>query len=1434
MKRWFTFALAFLILLSPIDFSIEPAFAESVEDETSAPVEEDAQLAEDIGVEGLTVELEAPEGESEGVEAAGEVIGQEADAGADAPYYGLLKDQTPLFPDKGGEGALLTLTASGTALILGAEDGWTKVAFNTERGVATGYVASDAVQTLDNEEVNAFLDALAVSGDCVLYDGSLSTPLATLACAFPEAEQADEEKTEEEQPEEEQPEEKEPEEEKEQTPQDGGAAEDESEAGIEEEDPEVGQDSAESMDAAAGFVLKDPVSQLCLGDSWTVSAKTAAGATISASKLTVASGDSTVLSVTGNNVVTALKPGSTWISVTYQGQEIKNDIVVPNEPERISLNVASGTLGVKETYKGLQVIAYPEGTAASVTWSTSNKKIATVAEADGVVTVTGVKKGSAEIIATTRNGRKAVCKVTVKGAPAKVSVALSKSTISVGDTATITPSVSSLYVCSTYAFTTSNKAVATVDENGTITGVGTGTANISAVTYNGKSASAKITVYALPATVAFPEETMSVTVGQTVKLAAAAFDAKGNETVTTMTFSLDAARSDANCVRLDAKTGELKGIKAGTAVVLATAHNGTTGACTITVRPAPKAVELNASSGTIGLKETYKGLKATLAFADGTRVTDGELTWKSSNAKIVSVNEKTGEIYGAKVGSANITATASNGVSASCRVTVCKAPTKIALNPASLKLSVGGMTAKLDVVVPDKSACSSVTFRSSNTKVATVDQDGVVTSVGEGQATIVAESYNGKRSSCAVTVLGLPAKVTMTSTDVKLSEGQTVTLGATATSANGGEAMANYTYYIDSASPNASCITLDAQTGAVTARKKGTAIVGVRAHNGVAAAQPCTVTVVSAPASVILPDGLTLGVGDSHAALAAQVKLSSGEVVDAAGLTWSSDKPKYLAIDASTGEMKALKKGTVTVTAQTFNGKKGSCTVTVLGAPSKITVSPATLKLAAGGMKFALQTTLTKNTTSTITFYSSDTKVATVDANGVITTVNKGTATIYAVTSNNKGATCALTVTGKPTKASFATSSVTLSPSESVTPKVNVYDASGSAAMADLTFNIVSGGDCISIDPATGEITALKAGQAVVNVQTHNGVTSTNTFTVYVKGSNNNTGEFRITNGTEIRMGVGQIHTIEVAGGDSVTWTSSDESVAQVSKKGMVGACKTGTVNIVGTNTKGRSVTCKITVLKAPSKVSLSPADGTLNVGATGEYEVIIPSNTYGSFTFKSSDPSIASVTDDGVVTAHSAGKVTITVTSHNGKTATATLTVKDPDSVDVPEEIAKLGVASYTNYYNSRMTNAQKLEYVIYVGQTQLGMPYGYGGGYSDPDPEYFDCSGFVYWCFYHIGIKLGDSAYAQGYDSRYKKISSISDLKRGDVVCFNTNSSDSDLSDHVGIYLGKGKSGKDYFIHASSGSSKMKVLVQSFTGDSISGDYYTRTFSWGRRILE
>ena len=135
----------------------------------------------------------------------------------------------------------------------------------------------------------------------------------------------------------------------------------------------------------------------------------------------------------------------------------------------------------------------------------------------------------------------------------------------------------------------------------------------------------------------------------------------------------------------------------------------------------------------------------------------------------------------------------------------------------------------------------------------------------------------------------------------------------------------------------------------------------------------------------------------------------------------------------------------------------------------------------------------------------------------------------------------------------------------------------------------------------------------------------------------------------------------------------------------------------------------------------------------------------------------------------------------------------------------------------NTTSAGDSKIEYTIYVAQNLIGAPY----ASSANPPKTFDCAKYAYYCYGKAKSgTLKSSTKAQGYDERYQKIE-YDDLKRGDLVCFDTISDD-DLCDHVGIYLGGG-----YFLHASSAAKKVIL-------SSLSSGYYKRTFSWGLRIFE
>ncbi|MBQ8972780.1 MAG: C40 family peptidase [Clostridia bacterium] len=153
-----------------------------------------------------------------------------------------------------------------------------------------------------------------------------------------------------------------------------------------------------------------------------------------------------------------------------------------------------------------------------------------------------------------------------------------------------------------------------------------------------------------------------------------------------------------------------------------------------------------------------------------------------------------------------------------------------------------------------------------------------------------------------------------------------------------------------------------------------------------------------------------------------------------------------------------------------------------------------------------------------------------------------------------------------------------------------------------------------------------------------------------------------------------------------------------------------------------------------------------------------------------------------------------------------ATPSVEDPTTIEVPEE------------YSDNLTRGQKIEYMLKIALSLKGRPY----SSSANPPKSFDCSRYVRYCYQQIGITLPASAETQGYSTAYRHIENIDDLVRGDVVCFNTNAYDKDLSDHTGLYLGGGQ-----FIHASSAGKQVII-------STLSTGYYNGVFSWGFRVLE
>ena len=564
-------------------------------------------------------------------------------------------------------------------------------------------------------------------------------------------------------------------------------------------------------------------------------------------------------------------------------------------------------------------------------------------------------------------------------------------------------------------------------------------------------------------------------------------------------------------------------------------------------------------------------------------------------------------------------------------------------------------------------------------------------------------------------------------------------------------------------------------------------------------------------------DALTMGVKETYTGLTAAA-LPEGSQLPA--VTWRSGNAKIVKVNAETGKLTGVKKGSAYVYASFDDGEEVACKVTVKAAPGKITLKTTALTISTG-MTFQLSGSFPKGTASaTLTCTSSDEKVATVDGTGLITAVGAGKATITVKTFNNKKAKCKLTVVPEPAAVVFPSASVSLGQTQKVALNAEALSADGEVTPATITYSIDPNSQdagCIKLDAATGEVTGVRKGQAVVLAATNNGMLATCAVVVAAAPKAISLSASALTIGVKETY-AGLKAEVTPPDGESecataVTWSTSSAKVVKVDPAtGELYGVKDGSATITAKTVNGLSKKCKVTVKKAPSKISsLSPAEGKLQVGQTAQYKVGLPSGTGGGVSFSSSNTAVATISETGVVTAVGVGSATITATTYNGKSKTAKLTVENVSGEsgdNTGEDFAKP---------EDKASDAatEKLQYVISVARSKLGKLYVYGAF----GPNTFDCSGFTNYCFRQIDVDLKQSAYTQGYDKKYPKIA-FKDLRAGDLVFFDTVT-DSDLSDHVGIFLGKGK-----FIHAS--SSAGKVIISG-----MSSGYYNRVFSWGRRVM-
>ncbi len=567
--------------------------------------------------------------------------------------------------------------------------------------------------------------------------------------------------------------------------------------------------------------------------------------------------------------------------------------------------------------------------------------------------------------------------------------------------------------------------------------------------------------------------------------------------------------------------------------------------------------------------------------------TNQNITWTSSDASVASVDQN-GEVTALAEGTATIAAITEDGnFSAGSDITVndnTNIPlNSIRVNPQSLTMTEGDITTLTLQFIPANATNQNVTWTTSDASIATVDQNGQVTAIAEGNVEIVATSEDGNKSTDSdIVVIAAPTGdipvtgITVSPTTATLNIGEV--LGLTAQLIPTNATNTNVTW----SSADNNIATVD-QNGQVTAISQGVVIIRVLTEDGGFSSES-TIEVIVQTTTIplnsirVTPQSATMDPGD---VLNLNLQFIPANATNK-NVTWTSSNTAVATVDG-TGQVTAIAPGNVEIVATSEDGNKTTDSDIVVVAPANIPltgiqITPSSITIDEGDVtNLNVLFTPSNATNQNVSWSSSDDTVATVDQNGLVTGIQEGNVTITATSEDG--------------------------------------DHTSESAVEILAVITTIRLNSIKITPQTATLTEGDVLDLAV--------------------------QFIPANATN----------------KNVTWTSSDTSVATVDQNGQVTTIAPGNVEIVATAEDGNrtsdsdiEVTASTqliplnSILVTPQSLSMTEGDV---IGLSLQF---LPANaTNKNVTWTSSDASIATVDQNGQVTAIQRGNVTIAVTSEEG-----------------------------------------------------------------------------------------------------------------------------------------------------------------------------------------
>jgi hypothetical protein len=662
---------------------------------------------------------------------------------------------------------------------------------------------------------------------------------------------------------------------------------------------------------------------------------------------------------------------------------------------------------------------------------------------------------------------------------------------------------------------------------------------------------------------------------------------------------------------------------------------------------------------------------ATGTFSDGsTQNLTNQVTWASATTSVATITTA-GLATAVNTGTSTISATLS-GITGSTVMTVTPAVLQsIAVTPANPSVAKG-LTQQFTATgtFSDNSTqnlTSSVTWASATTSVATITAAGLATAVGTGTSTISA-TLGGISGSTVLTVTAAALQsIAVTPANPSVAKGLTQQFTATGTFSD--NSTQNLTSQVTWASGTTSVATITA-AGLATAVGTGTSTISATL-GGISGSTVLTVTAAALQSIAVTPanPSVTKGLTQQFTATGTFSDNSTQNLTSS--VTWASATTSVATITAA-GLATAVGAGTSTISA-TLGGITGSTVMTVTAAAlQSIAVTPANPSVAKGlTQQFTATGTFSDNSTqdltSSVTWASATTTVATITAAGLATAVGTGTSAISATLNGISGSTVftvtpavlqsiAVTpanpsVTKGSTQQFTATGTFSDNSTQNLTSQVTWASATTSVA------TITAAGLATAVAPGTSTISATLGGISGSTVLT---VTAAALQSIAVTPAN-----------PSVAKGLTQQFTATGTFSDNstqnltsqVTWTSGTTSVATITAAGLATAVATGT-STIGAALNGITGSTVMTVTPAVlQSIAVTPANPSVTKGltqqftATGTFSDNSTQNLTSSVTWASATTSVATITAAGLATAVGAGTSTISATL-GGITGSTVMTV--------------------------------------------------------------------------------------------------------------------------------------------------------------------------------